>query len=255
MLSSPTLSRPRPHPSSPTPTGAPVSLRRSPPCPPRRPPSGQPPLPPLALRDCDRRSLPGGLRAPVTEPKGGGRPGGHGRPPPRVSAGGLRSFALCFRVWRLGRSATLRTCSLCFRNPALSSLSVFLVSALTFCAPRVGGEHPDFTWVSRCPDGAPAASTALGSPGPAAGTIRTGPAFPFSPAPRAAHPASRCCPRRWLPQPPPPQRGLLWPPHLTGLPAVPRTSAAGFPRAGPCRPPLPPSAHCRAPSCWSSVEG
>lgn len=62
-------------------------------------------------------------------------------------------------------------------------------------------------------------------------------------------------PRRWLPQPPPPQRGLLWPPHLTGLPAVPRTSAAGFPRAGPCRPPLPPSAHCRAPSCWSSVEG
>lgn len=100
------------------------------------------------------------------------------------------------------------------------------------------------------------------------------------PPPRAAHPASRCCPRfghstsgraqgpvpavasagsaaprRWLPRPPPPQRGLLWPPHLTGLPAVPRTSAAGFPRAGPCRPPLPPSAHCRAPSCWSSVEG
>lgn len=87
---SPTLSRPRPHPSSLTPTGAPVSLRRGPPCPPRRPLSGQPPLPPLALRDCDRRSLPGGLRAPVTEPKGGGRPGGHGRPPPRVSAGGLR---------------------------------------------------------------------------------------------------------------------------------------------------------------------
>lgn len=63
---------------------------RGPPCPPRRPLSGQPPLPPLALRDCDRRSLPGGLRAPVTEPKGGGRPGGHGRSPPRVSAGGLR---------------------------------------------------------------------------------------------------------------------------------------------------------------------
>lgn len=153
--------------------------------------------------------------------------------------------------------------------PLLSKSSAFFSFGFPrFCSyflrPQSGGEHPDFTWGSRCPYGAPAASTALGSPGPAAGTIRTGPALPFSPAhappppppaphtqPHAAARASVAAPRAGLrapclPWPLPGAQPASLAPSTAPSPEGPPVAAA--PNRPPCRPP---DLRCRVSPCGS----